>query len=519
MNAAALVTLNTVPDVLAWLQARGVAALTVDSREVARHAGELAASTRGVAFIAWPGAARDGRAYVAQALADGAAACLVEAEGAQAFGFADERIAAVPQLKARLADIAHAFYQEPSAQLAVVAVTGTNGKTSTSWWTAQALSSLGRPCGVIGTLGVGQPGGGDFEATGLTTPDPVTLHATFRRFVNGGLQAAAIEASSIGIVEKRLDATRIAVAQFTNFTQDHLDYHGSMPAYWLAKQALFEWPGLKAAVINFDDAQGEALEPLARQRGLDVWTYGLASPVRLLAHDIAVRADGMRFTVTERDAALAGVVGTAHVDAPLIGDFNVLNLLAVLGALRALGVPLDDAAAACATLSAVPGRMQQVTVPDVPAVGLPLAVVDYAHTPDALHKALGALRTLTRARGGKLWCVFGCGGNRDATKRPLMGAMAEQHADEVVVTSDNPRDEKACYILSQVLAGMARQDGVAVIENRHEAIAHALTQCAPEDVVLIAGKGHEATQEVAGVKAPFSDVAEALAALRERGAA
>jgi UDP-N-acetylmuramyl tripeptide synthase len=163
--------------------------------------------------------------------------------------------------------------------------------------------------------------------------------------------------------------------------------------------------------------------------------------------------------------------------------------------------------------------MQQVTLPEAPATGLPLAVVDYAHTPDALHKALGALRTVTRARGGRLWCVFGCGGNRDATKRPLMGAVAEQHADEVVVTSDNPRGEKPCYILSQVLAGMARQEGVAVIENRHEAIAHALTQCAPEDVVLIAGKGHEATQEVAGVKTPFSDVAEALAALRERSAA
>ncbi len=518
MNAAPLTLLNTLPEVQAWLQARAVAALTVDSREVARHAAGAADAGRQVAFVAWPGAARDGRAFVAQALADGAGACLVEAEGASAFGFTDTRIAAVPQLKARLADIADGFYHSPSAQLDVVAVTGTNGKTSTSWWTAQALSRLGRPCGVIGTLGVGQPGSGDFEPTGLTTPDPVTLHATFRRFVDAGLSAAAIEASSIGIVEKRLDAARITVAQFTNFTQDHLDYHGSMEAYWLAKRALFEWPGLKAAVINFDDAQGEELEAFARARGLATWTYGLAAPVRLQALEITTNSQGLQFTVSERDETLATVVGTARIAAPLIGDFNVSNLLAVIGALRALGLPLDDAAEACATLSAVPGRMQQVALSEAPA-GLPLAVVDYAHTPDALHKALGALRALTRARGGRLWCVFGCGGNRDALKRPLMGAMADQQADELVITSDNPRDEKPCYILSQILAGVARREGVSVLENRHEAIAHALSNCAPEDVVLIAGKGHELTQEIAGVKTPFSDVDEALSALRARRAA
>jgi UDP-N-acetylmuramyl-tripeptide synthetase len=506
----ALRTLNQLADVMAWLQAQGVNALTVDSRAVAAQAGQTAHS---VAFVAWPGAARDGRAFVAQALKDGAVASLVEADGVEAFAFDSSRIAAVRNLKATLAQIAHAFYGQPSEQLDVVAVTGTNGKTSTSWWTAQALSQLGSPCGVIGTLGVGQPGGADFVPTGLTTPDPVTLHATFRAFVDHGLTAAAIEASSIGIEEKRLDAARITVAQFTNFTQDHLDYHGSMAAYWQAKQALFEWPSLKAAVVNVDDLQGQALVPLCRERQLDVWTYGLQHQARLRARDVSFHAEGMSLRVVEQDAALTREVAAVDIHTHLIGEFNVSNLLAVIGALRALGHRLQDAAVASQSLSSVPGRMQLVRLPPAEQA-LPLVVVDYAHTPDALHKALLALRSVTQARGGRLWCVFGCGGNRDALKRPLMGAMADQHADEVVLTSDNPRNESACYILSQILAGVTGRDRVAVIENRHDAILGAITRAAPQDVVLIAGKGHEATQEVAGVKTPFSDVEESMAALR-----
>jgi UDP-N-acetylmuramyl-tripeptide synthetase len=511
MATSILTHLTQLPDVLAWLAAKGVKALTVDSRAVSAQA------SQGLGFIAWPGAARDGRAFVAQALSDGALACLVEAEGVSSFAFADERIAAVTNLKATLAQIAHAFYGQASEQLDVVAVTGTNGKTSTSWWTAQALSQLGSPCGVIGTLGVGQPGGADFVSTGLTTPDPVTLHGTFRQFVNQGLKAAAIEASSIGIEEKRLDAARITVAQFTNFTQDHLDYHGSMAAYWQAKQALFEWPSLKAAVVNVDDVQGEALLPLCTRRGLDVWTYGLVVKARLQARDVSFHADGMRLHVVEFDQGLQHEVGAVDIDTHLIGEFNASNLLAVIGALRALGFGLADAAHACATLSSVPGRMQQVRLPQSEAdQAQPLVVVDYAHTPDALHKALLALRSVTQARGGRLWCVFGCGGNRDALKRPLMGAMADQHADEVVLTSDNPRNESACFILSQILAGVTGRDRVAVIENRHDAIVDAIGRAAAQDVVLIAGKGHEATQEVAGVKTPFSDVEESMAALRAR---
>jgi MurE/MurF fusion protein len=503
--------LSGTAEALEWLRQQGVTALTVDSRQVPANAAQ------GLGFIAWPGAARDGRAYVAQALKDGARACLVEADGLEAFNFADARVAAVPGLKARSAEIAHGFFGEPSAELDVVAVTGTNGKTSTSWWTAQALSALGQGCGVIGTLGVGRIDHGSVQATGLTTPDPITLHATFRSFVGQGLKAAAIEASSIGIEELRLHATHVKVAQFTNFTQDHLDYHGSMEAYWEAKRRLFDWPGLKAAVINMDDAMGLGLSRHAEGRGLDVWTYGVQDDVRLQAVNIRHEASGTVFDVVERNAALLGPVGRATVEAPVIGSFNVANLLAVLGALRAMGYSLAQAVGACANLLPVPGRMQVVQAAGAAhAAKAPMAVVDYAHTPDALLKALQALRPVAEARGGRLWCVFGCGGDRDPIKRPLMGATAEHNADHVVLTSDNPRSESPALILSQILTGIARQHGVDVIEDRRAAIAHALRHTTDRDVVLIAGKGHEATQEVAGVKTPFSDVDEARMALLKR---
>lgn len=517
-------TVHRLEDILAWLQSQQVGALTVDSREVAR----LSHGAR-TAFIAWPGAANDGRAFVDGAFQAGACAALVEAEGLSAWLPAlqqlDKPWLAVQGLRVLLAEIAHRFYGEPSQALDVIAVTGTNGKTSTSWWTAQALSACGAAAGVIGTLGVGRPAqsaqdSGSCLSTGLTTPDPVTLHRTFRAFVDQGLRAAAIEASSIGIEEHRLDAARIRVAQFTNFTQDHLDYHGSMQAYWQAKEKLFQWPGLEAAVINLDDARGDELAAVCQQRGLDVWTYALHREARLVARRHEVLAQGMTVQVVENAPGASGV-DQVELTLPIIGEFNVSNVLCVLGALRARGISLQDAARACAHLTAVPGRMQPVVLaPDaVPTHGEPLVVVDYAHTPDALHKALLALRPVARSRGGRLWCVFGCGGDRDATKRPLMGAMADQYADDVVLTTDNPRRESPRVILSQILMGMVRSAPVAVIEPRDDAIAHAVMQAQPADVILVAGKGHETTQEVAGVKTPFSDVDVSMQALMKRRAA
>ncbi|RZT94942.1 UDP-N-acetylmuramoyl-L-alanyl-D-glutamate--2,6-diaminopimelate ligase [Rivibacter subsaxonicus] len=483
-----------------WLDEWVTGTLRTDSRAV----------QPGDAFIAWPGYANDGRQYVAQALAAGATTCVVEAEGVEAFGFTDARVAALPRLKAATGAIANAFYGRSGERLRMVATTGTNGKTSTAWWTAQALTLLGQRCGVIGTLGVGQPPLGANEAqiefTGLTTPDPVTLHAALRRFADEGYAACAMEASSIGIVEHRLDATQVEVALFTNFTRDHLDYHGTMEAYWAAKRQLFAWPGLKAAVVNLDDGQGAQLaKELAG--ALELWTYAVGgAAARLSAHDVGYTSEGLKFTLRERDG------GEAVVRTTLIGDYNVSNLLAVIGGLRALGVPLADAAALCPQLTAVPGRMQRVGG----GQGEPLAVVDYAHTPDALEKVLAALRSLSHARGGRLLCVFGCGGNRDASKRPLMGAIAERLADAVIVTSDNPRREAPGAILEQIAAGLQKPQSAQIVEDRRDAIARTLAGADARDVVLIAGKGHEDYQEIEGVKHPFSDVAEALTALARR---
>ena len=548
--------LTTPSAAAAWLQARGVRALRTDHRLV----------RPGDAFLAWPGRRQDARLHASAALAAGAAACLVEAQGVD-LPSQDERLASLADLKRLSGEVASAFLGHPSQRLDVVAVTGTNGKTSCTWWVAQALTACGRRCGVVGTLGIGDPfapvahgavapaPGAAFESTGLTTPDAVALQAAFGRFADEGLSACAIEASSIGIVEHRLAGTALSVAAFTNLTQDHLDYHGTMAAYGAAKRALFDMPGLKAAVIHTGDAQGRAwAAELALRPGLDLWTVSL-DRAHLLGHslfadNVRQGADGWELVLCERAPAGQAVVGHP-VRTALVGAFNLENLLVVAGCLRALGVSLEETARALGTLTAVPGRLQRV--PAAGAAEQPAVVVDYAHTPDALAKALQALQPLTHARGGQLWCVFGCGGDRDAAKRPLMGRVAVQGAAHVVVTSDNPRSEPPGRIVDQVLAG-AREaaarttagaapeavrgaelgaamgaakeasKGAAVppsliaIEDRRAAIRHAVQAAAPTDVILLAGKGHEQTQEIAGVKHRFCDVAEAQAALALRSA-
>ena len=567
--------LASVDAVLAWLVGRGVRSLCVDSRQV--RAGD--------GFIAWPGHAVDGRQFVGEALAAGAAAALVEAGGVEIFAFADERVAAIAGLKEATGEIASRRLGEPSRKLLVIACTGTNGKTSIAWWTAQALTALGRRCGVVGTLGVGEPPLGDRPAvlteTGLTTPDPVGLQTAFARFADAGMVACAIEASSIGLAEHRLAGTTLAVAIFSNFTQDHLDFHGSMASYWQAKARLFTWPGLAAASINVDDAHGRRLADelagkrpadalveerpagaLAEERpagaagGVDLWTYSVRGRARLSAVNIAYRDGGLCFEVVEAGGDRAAVT------TQMIGGYNVANLLAVLGGLRALGLSLADAAGACSALTPVPGRMQRVPA----GADQPVVVVDYAHTPDALEQALRALQPFAAERNGVLWCVFGCGGNRDAAKRPLMGAVATRLAQRVVVTSDNPRHEPPEAIINQVLGGVwgggggsaqgaaahrghiskggeASQDSegsegsdgtdgtdgrgggsgsagrVVAIEDRAAAIATAIREADRRDVILIAGKGHETFQETAGRKRPFVDADEALAALVERAGA
>lgn len=490
--------LSSSTEVLQWLRARVTGTLQTDSRQI----------QPGDGFIAWPGASTDGRAHVQDARARGAVACLVEQVGIEPFALEGDDIAAYTGLKRATGLIAAEWFGTPSKALDVVAFTGTNGKTSSAWWLAGALAGLGRdgqppkPCALIGTLGMGVLP--RLTVTGMTTPDPVRLQRALRQFVDAGVATCAMEASSIGLAEHRLSGTRIRVGVFTNFTQDHLDYHGSMQAYWQAKTALFDWPGLEAAIINIDDPHGAELHAGLLSRGLDLWSISMRQPARLQAQALDLGRDGLRFVVVEGQER--------HLlQTNLIGEYNVSNLLGVIAALRALGLPLADAVQACAQLEPVPGRMQRIAIP-----GQPLVAVDYAHTPDALAQALRALRPLTQARGGKLWCIFGCGGERDASKRPLMGAAAQQGADWVVVTNDNPRSELPELIIHQILQGTIAGTTLLAEPDRAAAISEVLAEAAPADVVLIAGKGHEDYQETAGERRPFSDMAQAQVALQHR---
>ncbi len=520
------VATDTAAEVARWL--RGVlpagAALVADSRRVAR----------GDAFFAYPGERADGRGHVAQAIERGAAALVVEADGACA-GHAPVAQRRVVGLRRLAGPIADAFHDAPSARLDVVAVTGTNGKTSCSQWIAQGLQASGRRAAVIGTLGAGRLADDDagdararpaaLEDTGLTTPDALSLQALFARFVADGVDAAAIEASSIGLDQHRLDGTRITVAAFTNLTRDHLDYHGTMQAYADAKARLFAWPGLRAAVVNLDDPwHATMLAPVAP--GVQRIGYRIDAPgaartdaAGAPACHLAAGEVDRRLVATSIEPAARGMCigldgdwGRASIESPLLGRFNVSNLLAVAAAWLALGLRFDEVIARLAALRPVPGRLQAIAAGHAPA---PLAVVDYAHTPDALANALDALRPVARARGGLLWCVFGAGGERDPGKRPLMGAVAQRGADRVVLTSDNPRGEAPEAILDAIQSGLDAAPALREAD-RARAIAEALARAADDDVVLVAGKGHEPYQEIAGARHPFLDAEHAARALAHR---
>ena len=491
--------LHTPTQAAQWLRQAVTGKLHIDSRKV----------QQGDGFLAWPGSAHDARDYVAQALAQGATACLVEATGAHAFTWAqnEQKIGAYVDLKQACGPIADAYYESPSQQLQVLAVTGTNGKTSTAWWLSHALTSMGKRCTVVGTLGMGQAD--QMYPTGMTTPDPVRLHSQLRQWVDEGVQACAIEASSIGLSEYRLEGTQISVAIFTNFTQDHLDYHTNMDGYWKVKAQLFAWPNLPAAVINIDDPQGKVLmqqlHAQVSEQAPDIWTVSMHQPARLRAKDLHNSGHGLQFQVQEGEE-----VHSLHTD--WVADFKVINVLGVIAAMRALGVSLADAVQACRGLPAVPGRMQSMGGVDAPSV-----VVDYAHTPDALLQALKALRPMAKARQGELHCVFGCGGNRDSSKRAPMAKVAQEFADHMVFTSDNPRNEDPEQIIQNMVAGLSNTAKLSVCIDRAQAIAQTIAQAKPQDVILIAGKGHETFQEIGTSRLSFSDAAHALAALRLRG--
>ena len=466
----------------------------------------------GSLFLAYPGAAADGRAYIDQACLRGATAVIAEAVEASGSGRSD--VLHARDLKQLAGHLAAEIHHHPAQALWMIGVTGTNGKTSCTQWLAQALALMGKPCGVVGTLGAGMPG--KLTANPNTTPDATVLHAALKQLASDGAAACALEVTSIGLMEGRVNGATFDVALFTNLTRDHLDYHGTMAAYAAAKARLFAWPGLQHAVINLDDPTGRelavALPEEVRLTGFSI-DHAVKSQAEkassgitptLIARSLRYPAFGTQFTLVTPE-------GEAVLDCPVLGDFNVANLLGVAGVLRAGGATLAELAAVLPKLTPPPGRMDLIAVN-----GAPLAVVDYAHTPDALDHALAALRPVAQARGGKLVVVFGCGGDRDAGKRPLMGAIATRLADGVILTNDNPRNEAPAQIIAQIRAGMPATATPLVEPDRARAIQQALQNAASHDVILIAGKGHESVQIIGATKLPFSDSTIARLALDQR---
>ena len=464
--------------------------MTVDSRTVS--AGDV--------FIAIPGSKVDGRDFVALALAQGAVAVLREASSVNA-KIDDIRLIDIENLSVHLGCIADAFYGHPSSSLRVIGITGTNGKTSIANWLSHALSALNTPCGAIGTLGVSL--GAKTWSTHNTTPDAAHLQTILRDLKDAGALAVAMEVSSHALELHRVTGTRFDAVVFTNLTQDHLDFHGTIHAYGAAKAKLFTDYPVAHRIINADDEFGAQLIATKLPNTL---SYGLEhGDVR--GEVVSMSARGMRL-------AISSAGKTVRVETRLIGRFNAYNLLAVAATLLASEFALDSIASILSSLSAAPGRMQRVNT-ESDAVE-PCVYVDYAHTPDALAKALDTVReTCPRA----VTVVFGCGGDRDRSKRPLMGKIAADRADRVYVTSDNPRSEQPAAIINDIVAGvgMDQRHALNPIVLRRAAIQHAIKTADAKDAILIAGKGHEHYQEINGIRHPFSDVDEALLALTARG--
>lgn len=462
-----------------------VRALTLDSRKT--RPGDL--------FLAVPGYRQDGRRHIADALARGAVAVAYETEGAAPLSADSAVLVPVRGLAAQLSYIAGRFHGDPSRSLHLVGVTGTNGKTTVTQLLAQALDLLGERCGVIGTLGSGFHGA---LVQGMhTTPDALGVQESLAQLKQAGARAVAMEVSSHGLEQGRVAALEFDVAVFTNLSRDHLDYHGSMEAYGAAKARLFDMPGLRCRVLNLDDAFARQLAD--QHRDSPLITYSLEDARASLYCPEA------RFDENGIQARLMTAQGERAIRSPLLGRFNLSNVLAVIGALLGMDYSLDEVLAVLPQLEGPTGRMQRL------GGGLqPLVVVDYAHTPDALEKVLQALRPHAQ---GRLRCLFGCGGDRDGGKRPLMAAVAERLADTVMVTDDNPRGEDPEAIQRDVRSGFLAPESVAFVPLRARAIAQLIGSSRAGDVVLLAGKGHEDYQEIKGQRLPFSDIQEARKAL------
>ena len=479
---------------------------SADSRQI--EAGDI--------FFAYPvghgNALRDGRDYIAAAIANGAAAVVFDPVDGVANEYLDHPACfAIENLSVLAGELCAEWYHYPSKHLNVIGVTGTNGKTSITQWLAQALDEASHRTAVMGTLGTGFPNA--LFQTGYTTPDAPFLQTQLKKLLDAGAQQLAIEISSHALDQDRVAGLEVRSAVFTNLSQDHLDYHGTMREYAQTKAKLFQQAQLQNAIINFDDAFGRELAmKLLTANNPQVWGYTLNKDTfagfeqfndrlkRVYAEDTVFISTGYRsqFTCDE--------LGSSAAQLAVLGEFNLSNCLAVWTVLLAQDFSPEEASKRMAKLSPVPGRMELIRLNKTPKTEGPLIVVDYAHTPDALTQALSALRPIANQRGGKVWCVFGCGGDRDAGKRPQMGRAAQELADHIVITSDNPRSEDPESIITMIQSGMlGNLANVQVLPDRAAAIMTAVRHADIKDVVLVAGKGHESTQEINGKKFDFSD--------------
>jgi UDP-N-acetylmuramoyl-L-alanyl-D-glutamate--2,6-diaminopimelate ligase len=464
---------------------RSLVKVEIDSREV--QSGDL--------FLACKGERSNGTQYIEDAINAGACAVLVDAELYDVSATYSVPVISVENLSAKTGLIADRFYQHPSATMNVIGITGTNGKTSTAHFIAQVLTAANSiSAGVIGTLGIGTPG--KMQTSLNTTPNALTIHRAMHSMQVDGLENIVMEVSSHALQQARVAGVNFDIGVFTNLSREHLDYHGDMETYAQAKRQLFLTESLHSAVINIDDEYGQQLANELKD-DLKLITYAVGEKSKAGNTQNHVCGVVKESGIARLSIDVQSPWGEGNITSKLTGAFNAGNLLASLSVLCLSGVKFENSLKLLSELEAVPGRMECFTKNARPRV-----IVDYAHTPDALEKSLASLRDIT---SGKLICVVGCGGDRDQGKRPMMGKLAETYADQIIVTNDNPRNEKPESIINQMLAGMEQSASVVVIPDRAAAISEAINIASEEDVILVAGKGHETYQEIAGVRSPFSD--------------
>ena len=445
-------------------------------------------------FLAYPGIHTDGRKYIAEALKKGAKAIVYEKKNFTWQQSWDASHYGINDLKKNEGEIAHIFFKKPSKELLTIGITGTNGKTTCAYWISEIQNLLGKKTGLIGTLGYGHK---KLKPHAFTTPDAIFNHRILKEFKTEKIKSVVMEVSSHALSQGRVNGILFDVAVFTNLSRDHLDYHLNFKNYFDAKKKLFHFPSLKVAVINIDDAYGKKLKLSLVQNKTKVITYGIQNG--------DIRASHIEYSLSSTTFQLITKKETYKVKAPIVGEFNVYNLLAVISGLVGSGLPIQKVIKQVSHISQVPGRMERLGTKLTPQV-----FIDYAHTPDALKKALGTLKDHTE---GKLVCVFGCGGDRDKGKRKEMAEAASDLADTNFITSDNPRSESPKKIISEISRSMS---GAYKIEiHRHKAIFKAIEQAKKQDIILIAGKGHETYQEINGVRYPFSDKKYAKKALKK----